>query len=188
MSDLSDLHGAIPSSLRWNAQEGVLSVYTCGESRIIELGSRDATFAIDVETRERGWGLIRNGVYDMHLTPVGTAAPDRPNADYKPAIGVWLWNPSFGEVRCETIGAMMRDPIVGFFGRVSGAKQLEEGTVPVACFASARERTIKGVGRTFLTPLVDLVGYLPRGKIPPFAVRPPTVPKVPPYLAPSGRC
>jgi hypothetical protein len=180
MSDLSDLEGSIPSALRWNAEEGVLSVWTCGEPQIIELGTRDATFAIDLETRERGWGLIRTGVYDMQLTPVGTPAPDRPSSDYKLALGCWLWNPKFGEIRCETLGTMFRDPLVGFFGRVRGAKEAEEGQVPVACFAGSCERTIKSVGKSFVTPLVSLVGWIPRDKIPPFAVRPPTVPKASP--------
>jgi hypothetical protein len=119
----------------------------------------------------------------MQLSPVGAAAPERPNPDYKLAIGCWLWNPNFGEIRLETLGAMMRDPVVGFFERVRNAKQIDEGMVPVACFAGARERTLKSVGKTFMTPRINLVGFLARGKIPPFAARPPTVPKAPP---PSG--
>jgi hypothetical protein len=66
MSDLSDLKGIFPTVLRWNAEIGFLakSVFNSetGESELreIELGER-ATFAADMATRERGYGVIRTG-------------------------------------------------------------------------------------------------------------------------------
>ena len=80
MSDLSDLHGIYPTSLRWNAESGFLAVSVfnaeTGESELqqIEFG-QPATFVLDLATRERGYGLIKSGVYEMKLTPVGSPPP-----------------------------------------------------------------------------------------------------------------
>ena len=74
MSDLSDLHGIFPTSVRWNAEQGFLSaaIYdpTTGgrELQPFEFG-QESTFAMDLATRMRGYGMIRVGVYDMRLTP-----------------------------------------------------------------------------------------------------------------------
>ena len=65
MSDLSDLHGVFPTSLRWNAETGFLGVSAFNaetgerELREIELG-KTATFVLDLATRERGYGLIKS--------------------------------------------------------------------------------------------------------------------------------
>ena len=100
MSDLSDLHGIYPTSLRWNAESGFLAVSAfngeTGERELqpIELGQA-ATFVLDLATRERGYGLIKSGVYDMKLSPVGSPPPPWPeNEEYKPALGCWMWNPT----------------------------------------------------------------------------------------------
>jgi hypothetical protein len=104
MSDLSDLHGIYPTSLRWNAESGFLGVSAFNgetgerELRQVELGQA-ATFVLDLATRERGYGLIKSGVYDMNLSPVGSPPPPRPDdPEFKPAVGCWLWNPNVGEV------------------------------------------------------------------------------------------
>ena len=53
MSDLSDLHGIYPTSLRWNAETGFLAISVfnaeTGERELqeIELG-KPATFALDL--------------------------------------------------------------------------------------------------------------------------------------------
>jgi hypothetical protein len=98
MSDLSDLHGIYPTSLRWNAESGFLAVSAFNgetgerELRQIELGQA-ATFVLDLATRERGYGLIKSGVYDMKLSPVGRPPPPWPeNEDYKPALSCRMWN------------------------------------------------------------------------------------------------
>ena len=108
MSDLSDLHGIYPTSLRWNAESGFLTVSAfngeTGERELqpIELGQA-ATFVLDLATRERGYGLIKSGVYDMKLTAVSSPPPPWPeNEEYKPALGCWMWNPTVGEVRLAT--------------------------------------------------------------------------------------
>ena len=110
MSDLSDLHGIYPSSLRWNAESGFLAVSAfngeAGERELqpIELGQA-ATFVLDLATRERGYGLIKSGVYDMKLSPVGSPPPPWPeNEEYKPALGCWMWTPTFGELRLDKRG------------------------------------------------------------------------------------
>ena len=118
MSDLSGLHGVYPTSLRWNAEAGFLGVSDFNpesgerELRGIELG-QPATFAMDLATRERGYGLIRAGVYDMRLTPVGSPAPTWPgDEEFKPALGCWLWAPAHGELRFETNGAIARQAMM----------------------------------------------------------------------------
>ena len=94
MSDLSDLHGVFPTSLRWNAETGFLAISVfnpeTGERELqeIELG-KPATFAMDLATRERGYGLIKTGVYDMRLTPVGSPPPPWPG-DEEYQAGDWL--------------------------------------------------------------------------------------------------
>ena len=61
MSDLSGLRGIYPISLRWNAEDGFLAISVfnpeTGERELqeIELG-KPATFALDLATRERGYG------------------------------------------------------------------------------------------------------------------------------------
>ena len=58
MSDLSDLHGIFPTSVRWNAEQGFLSaaIYdpTTGgrELQPFEFG-QESTFAMDLATRMR---------------------------------------------------------------------------------------------------------------------------------------
>ncbi len=121
MSDLSDLHGIYPTSLRWNAETGFLAISVfnaeAGERELqqIELG-HPATFALDMATRERGYGLIKAGVYDMKLTPVGSPPPQWPDdEEYKPALGCWAWNPTFGELRLETNAAIFRQAVASIW-------------------------------------------------------------------------
>jgi hypothetical protein len=98
-SDIADIYrnNRYPSSLRWGAETGDLgiSIYdsASGERGVetVELGSQDAKFVLDLDTRERGYGLIRQGFRDFLLTPVGTTPPDKPrDENYKPAIGCSL--------------------------------------------------------------------------------------------------
>ena len=64
MSDLSDLHGIYPTSLRWNAEVGILGISAFSsesgerELREIELG-KPATFALDMLTRNVATGRLR---------------------------------------------------------------------------------------------------------------------------------
>ena len=123
MSDLSDLHGIFPDSLRWNAETGVLGIAgfnpETGEREVQEiLLGNTATFVLDLATRERGYGLIKVGLYDMRLTPVGSPPPPWPgDEEYKPALGCWLWNPTFGELRLETNAAIFRQAIANVWDR-----------------------------------------------------------------------
>ena len=112
MSDLEKSYTEFTNSLRWNAEAGILSVSIYD----LEAGGRElkeillgapATFVLDLATRERGYGLIRVGVFDMRLSPVGAPLPPRPTDDgYKGAIGCWLWNPEFGELRLEATATL----------------------------------------------------------------------------------
>ena len=155
MSDLSDLHGIYPTSLRWNAESGFLAVSAFNgetgerELRQIELGQA-ATFVLDLATRERGYGLIKSGVYDMKLSPVGSPPPPWPeNEEYKPALGCWMWNPTFGEVRLETNATLFREAIANVWDKCRVEPQAAEGLQPVICFVDRVSEPVKAVGKTF---------------------------------------
>jgi hypothetical protein len=181
MSDLGDLHGIFPTSIRWNAEEGILGISVfnpeTGEREIqeIELGA-PATFAMDLATRVRGYGLIRVGLYDMKLTPVGTPPPPRPDDDeYKPALGCWLWNPAFGELRLETNGAIARQAITAVWDEARFEPQAVAGLQPVVCFAGSTPVFIKPVNKMFFGPIIKTVGWVERNQVPGWADRAPTV-------------
>ena len=186
MSDLAGLHGAFPTSARWNSETGFLgvSVYSAEtggrELREIPLGA-DATFAMDLATRERGYGLIRVGIYDMRLTAVGSQPPPWPDdEDFKPAVGCWLWNPTHGELRLETNAAIVRQAVLAVWDEAKGASQAAEGQQPVVRFVDRVSIYVKAVNKTFQGPVIRVVGWVPRDQVPGWSEREPTVapPKV----------
>ena len=183
-SDLEGLHEIIPPSLRWNAEAGILgySIYDPAEGERgveeIELGSPMAKFAFDLDTRSRGYGLVRSGLFDMKLTPANTPFPDFPSDDYKPAIGVWVWNPPLGEVRIETNGTMFRNAVAGILDQTKNCKEAGDGLVPVAQFTDRHKQDYRQLGKSFWGPIIVLCGWLPRAQIAPFAAREPTVPRL----------
>ena len=177
MSDLSDLHGVNPISIRWNAESGFLAVAVfnaeSGERELqqIELGQA-ATFVLDLATRERGYGLIKTGTYEMKLTPVGSPPPPWPEDDeYKPALGCWLWNPTYGELRLETNGSIFRQAISGVWDRCLREPQAPEGLQPVIRFVDRVEVPVKAVNKVFEGPIVRIVGWVERDKIPGWTAR-----------------
>jgi hypothetical protein len=181
MSDLAGLHGVYPTSLRWNAEAGFLgiSVFNPGngerELREIELG-QTATFAMDLATRERGYGLIKVGIYDMRLTPVGSPPPPWPDdEEFKPALGCWLWNPVFGELRLETNGAIVRQAMMAVWDTCKGATEATAGLQPVICFADSAPIMVKSVSKRFFGPIIRVAGWVERDKVPGWTEREPTV-------------
>jgi hypothetical protein len=195
MSDLSDLHGIYPTSLRWNAESGFLAVSAFNgetgerELRQIQLGQA-ATFVLDLATRERGYGLIKSGVYEMKLTPVSSLPPPWPgDEEYKPALGCWAWNPAFGELRLETNAAIFRDIVASVWDQCRDEPQAAKGLQPVVRFVDRVSISVKSVNKTFLGPVIKIVGWVERDKVPGWAARTPTVSPstAPPILsAPSA--
>ena len=191
MSDLSDLHGIFSNSLRWNAETGVLgtAVFNAetGERELQEIAlGNAATFVMDLATRERGCGLIKVGTYDMRLTPVGSPAPPRPDdPEYKPALGCWVWNPTFGDLRLEVCSAIFRSAIDNVWSKARFASEAIHGLQPVVRFVDRVDVPIKSVGKTFQGPVLQIVGWVERDKVPGWRERTPTVPppKAPPLLA-----
>jgi hypothetical protein len=182
MNDLNDLRGVFPTALRWNAEHGVLGHSywddTTAERTIkeIELGSPMARFVMDLLTRERGYGMIRKSTYDMRLTPVNSPPPEWPDDDdFKPAIGCWLWNPALGEVKLETNGAIFRGAVFSVWNRCRTYEEASDGLQPVIDFVDRRAQTYADLGKTFWVPIIDIIGWVPRDKVPPFALREPTV-------------
>jgi hypothetical protein len=194
MSDLSGLHGIYPTSLRWNAETGFLAISVfnaeTGERELqeIELG-KPATFAMDLATRECGYGLIKTGVYNMLLTPVGSPKPAWPgDEEYKPAIGCWLWNPTLGELRLETNGKIFLQAVAAVWDQARFEPQAAEGFQPVVCFVNRVPVTVKAVNKTFSGPVIKVIGWVERDKVPGWRERAPTVapPAAPPLLAASS--
>jgi hypothetical protein len=194
MSDLSDLRGIYPTSLRWNAETGFLAVSAfnaeTGERELqpIELG-QSATFVLDLATRERGYGLIKSGVYDMKLSPVGSPPPPWPeNEEYKPALGCWMWNPTFGELRLETNATIIRQAVDSLWNQCRAEPQAAEGLQPVVRFGDRVSILVKAVNKTFLGPVIKIVGWVERDQVPGWAARTPTVlpPKALPVLPVSA--
>ena len=194
MSDLSDLHGIYPTSLRWNAETGFLAISVfnaeTGERELqpIELG-QPATFVLDLATRERGYGLIKAGVYDMRLTPVGSPPPPWPDdEEYKPALGCWCWNPTFGELRLETNATIFRQAVASIWDQCRVEPQAAEGLQPVVRFVDRVPVPVKAVNKTFFGPVIKVIGWVERDKVPGWANREPTVapPAAPPLLSASS--
>jgi hypothetical protein len=191
MSNLSDLHGIFSNSLRWNAETGVLGTAVfnaeAGERELQEIAlGNAATFVMDLATRERGYGLIKVGTYDMRLTPVGSPAPPRPDdPEYKPALGCSVWNPTFGDLRLEVCSTLFRDVIANVWDRARFAPEAIRGLQPVIRFVDRVEVPIKSVGKTFFVPVAQIVGWVERNHVPGWANRTPTVapPTAPPLLA-----
>jgi hypothetical protein len=193
MSDLSDLHGIYPTSLRWNAESGFLAVSAfngeTGERELqpIEFGQA-ATFVLDLATRERGYGLIKPGVYDMKLTPVGSPPPPwLENEEYKPALGCWAWNPTFGELRLETNAAIFRQAVDSLWDQCRAEPQAAEGLQPVVRFVDRVAIPVKTVNKTFFGPVIKIVGWVERDNVPGWQARTPTVsPPVTPPILPAA--
>ena len=196
MSDLSGLHGVFAPSLRWNAEEGFLSVSVFNpetgerEPKKIDLGPA-ATFVMDMATRERGYGAIRVGFYDMKLTPVSSPPPPWPgDEEYKPALGCWVWNPEYGELRLETNAAMFREAVTSIWDAAKSEPQAAAAEQqPVVRFTGRVLVPIKALKKSFYRPVIEIVGSVERNKVPGWAARTPTVlpPTAPPILpAPSA--
>jgi hypothetical protein len=194
MSDLSGLHGIYPNSLRWNAETGFLAISVFNveiggrELQEIELG-QPATFALDLATRERGYGLIKTGVYNMTLTPVGSPLPAWPgDKEYKPAIGCWLWNPTFGELRLETNARTFREAVNAVWDECRSKAEAAEGLQPVIRFVDRVPVPVKTVNKTFSGPVIKTIAWVERDKVPGWRERAPTVspPAAPPLLSASS--
>ena len=139
-------------------------------------------------TRERGYGLIKTGVYEMKLTPVGSPPPPWPgDEEYKPAIGCWLWNPTFGELRLETNGAIFRQAVTNVWHKARFEPQAVEGLQPVVCFADRVPVQVKAVNKTFSGPVIKVIGWVERDKVPGWRERaPPGSPPAAPPLLPAS--
>ena len=189
MTDLSDLAGVFPSALRWNSEAGELIVIAVDEAferepRLIELDTSAATFAMDMATRQRGYGLIITGFYKMVMTPVGSPPPAVPepikqggrDLQFKAALSVFLWNPIFGELRTETNAYYYRQAIASVWERYRTFKEAAAGLQPIIRFAGKREIHNQQFDKMYWAPVIDIVGWTERSKIASFERRPVTVP------------
>lgn len=180
MSDISDLHGVYPPSLRWNAEIGILAISAfdaeTGERGLVEIKlGKSATFIVDLATRSRGYGLIKSGVFDMQLTPVGSPAPSWPGDEYKPAVGMWAWHPTYGEVRIETNAATFMQALVNEWDQCRTSSEARAGKQPVVRFVDRVSVTKKAIGKSFFSLVIEVAGWVPRDQVPGWREREPTV-------------
>jgi hypothetical protein len=112
----------------------------------------------------------------MQLTPVGSPATSNPGGEYKPALGVWTWHPQYGELRLETNGVIFREAVQGVWDKARFEPQAAEGQQPVVRFVDRVPRYIKKVNKSFLAPVIEIIGWAERDAIPGWKERPPTVP------------
>ena len=99
----------------------------------------------------------------MQLTPVGqSGAVLAGGRGYKPAVGMWAWNPTFGEVRIETNGAIFRQAVTAVWDQARFEPQAAEGLQPVVCFVNRVPVPIKAVNKTFSGPVIKVIGWVER--------------------------
>lgn len=146
---------------------------------------------LDLATRERGYGLVKVGVFDMRLVPVGNPAPPWPGEEFKAAVGAWLWAPQYGEVRLETNASIFRQAILDVWDRARFEPLAAENQQPVISFTDRTLRSIKSVGEDFWSAVIKIIGWVPRDQVPGWKERAPTVtaPSALPTLRRrGGRC
>jgi hypothetical protein len=180
-----DDFGSYPPSWRWNSETGELTLVTVSEvfereETPIELNTTKSTLVMDMRSRERGQGHIEVGVYDMFLSPVGQPVPPLPPGEdpskFKPAVGVNVWHPSVGVGRIETTATYYKAAIQRIWHEYAKSKEAADDWQPVIRFVGARQTSPKRFpNKTFLTPIIDLVGWLPRADIPELSALEPTV-------------
>ena len=113
----------------------------------------------------------------MRLAPVGSPPPDWPaDAEFKPALGVWAWHPAHGELRLEIISTLFRNVISDLWAEYRTETAAAEGLQPVITFTDRVEVRVKAINKQFFVPIVKIVGWVERSRIPGWADRPPTVP------------
>jgi len=159
---------------------GLRGIYTLWQRvpRAIAPGSQ---WAIDMLTRQRGYGKSTDKEFTMHLSPVGEPLPpDIPrDPELKPALPMMLWNPQLGEAVMTTCSAILRTAVNAMWERHKSFGEASEGLQPIVTFGEPRE--VEAAKRTFLAPQITISGWVERDEIPPFAMQPPIV-KLPPRL------
>jgi hypothetical protein len=183
---LIDEFGGYLPTIRWDMENGELLLVATNEVfekevEPIELNTAKSTFVWDMRTRERGRVRIEAGIYNAIMAPAGQEVPPLPPGEdptkYKPMLARNVWNPYVGLARIEASSTYYRAAIWRIWQLYSTAPEAAEGLMPVSRFVSRRETSPKRFpNKLFLTPVTDLVGWLPRDKIQAFAALEPTVP------------
>src|SRR6202012_1503089 len=87
----------------------------------------------------------------------------------------FVWNPRLGELRLETNAVIFFNAINALWNYCRTFEEATAGLQPIVEFVGRRERFIKKVGKMFYAPVIELLDWVPRDKVPPFALREPTV-------------
>jgi hypothetical protein len=177
-------------SVRWNSEEETDQLVYVETNEVFEqerspipLNSSASTFVMDVLRREHGRGRIATGTYKMQLVPVGQEVPPIPEdeaafaKDYKPAIGVDLWNPKYGLGRLESTAAYVRAAVEKVWREYAREPEASQGMLPVIRFVGARRTSPpRFPNKTYYPPIIERVGFVPRERVPEFAAKERTVP------------
>jgi hypothetical protein len=78
-------------------------------------------------------------------------------------------------VRLETNQTTLFNVMRAFWKRCLKAQEARDGLQPVIAFVGRRQQPYPGVGHTAWAPVIELIGWVPRDKVPPIALREPTV-------------
>jgi hypothetical protein len=184
MNDLADLigvKGIRDPSLRWNAIDGKgwrIETFNEAGERDFELLPENHNFVCDMLTRQRGVGKTGDGLFLMHLTPVGSPPPIVADDDLKPAVSMTVWAPDTGCAEITTCGAVLRNSIVHLWEKYKSFKEASNGLVPVVKFGPAVEVPIgkKNNLRIFWGPTFEFINWLDRNEVPGLCYRQATVP------------
>ena len=187
---MPDNNGSYLPSIRWNSEEETDQLVYVETNEVFEqerspipLNSSASTFVMDVLRREDGRGRIATGTYKMQLVPVGQEVPPIPEdeaafaKDYKPAIGVDLWNPKYGLGRLESTAAYVRAAVEKVWREYAREPEASQGMLPVIRFVGARRTSPpRFPNKTYYPPIIERVGFVPRERVPEFAAKERTVP------------
>jgi hypothetical protein len=78
-------------------------------------------------------------------------------------------------VRLETNAAIFLNAVTDVWDRCRARPESAEGSVPVICFATRRQVHIRAIHKAFWAPVIEVVGWYPRNKVPSWASCVPTV-------------
>jgi hypothetical protein len=183
MSDIDDLPTTKtrPHSLRFNAVTGFLAVYCYNletrQNSIVEIPPK-SRWAIDMLTRERGYGRVTDAVFDMRLSPVGAPPPVIEDEDlFKTAVSMRLYSPDWGLVEWQTASALAVRAIIGLWETYKKSAEALVGDIPIVEIGTPRVVVIgrDTNKREFFAPQIDIVAWADREVFPAFRARPPTV-------------
>jgi hypothetical protein len=162
MYDLLDISSVkiYPVDLWFNCITGVLAKRQFNterwEKKLNEIPP-PSRWVADALTRQRGIGKVTDAVFDMRLTPVGTAPPIVENeTDYKTAVSMLLVSPEHGLVLWTTCSSILVKSIGGLWDQYRLCQEASDGRIPHIQIGTPRPITIgRATQRQFYAPTIS---------------------------------